>query len=141
MSQARSNDQSIDAIRTRYRTFFDNAFMPNIRYDQMPGADERVAYAAEFGAYRLGQIDEKLARLIEVMERGSGQSSERKGRQLWQGKLSTPTLLSAVPSVLSKLRCRVDRVCHENFPYCARTVVGGECTIWPICTIHISSRA
>jgi hypothetical protein len=75
MSQARSNDQSIDAIRTRYRTFFDNAFMPNIRYDQMPGADERVAYAAEFAAYRLGQIDEKLARLIEVMERGSGQSS------------------------------------------------------------------
>jgi hypothetical protein len=75
MSQARQNDQSIDAIRTRYRTLFDNTFMPNIRYDQMPGADERIAYAAEFAAYRLGQIDEKLARLIEIMERGTGQSS------------------------------------------------------------------
>ena len=74
MSQARPNDHSIEAIRTRYRTFFDSAFMPNIRYDQMPGADERVAYAAEFAAYRLGQIDEKLARLIEIMERGIGQS-------------------------------------------------------------------
>ena len=25
----------------------------------MPGADARMAYAAEFAAYRLGQIDEK----------------------------------------------------------------------------------
>jgi hypothetical protein len=41
----------------------------------MPGADERVAYAAEFAAYRLGQIDEKLGRLIEIMERGTSQSS------------------------------------------------------------------
>jgi hypothetical protein len=41
----------------------------------MPGADERVAYAAEFAAYRLGQIDEKLARVIEIMGRGTGQSS------------------------------------------------------------------
>jgi hypothetical protein len=49
--------------------------MPNFRYDQMPSADERVAYAAEFAAYRLGQIDEKLARLIEIMERGTSQSS------------------------------------------------------------------
>jgi hypothetical protein len=75
MSQTRLNDQSIDAIRTRYRTFFDSAFMPNFRYEQMPGADERVAYAAEFAAYRLGQIDEKMARLIEIMERGAGLSS------------------------------------------------------------------
>jgi hypothetical protein len=74
MSQARPNDQSIEAIRSRYRTFFYSAFMPNIRCDQMPGADERVAYAAEFRAYRLGQIDEKLARPIEIMERGIGQS-------------------------------------------------------------------
>jgi hypothetical protein len=41
----------------------------------MPGADERIAYAAEFAAFRLGQIDDKLGRLIEIMERGVGQSS------------------------------------------------------------------
>jgi hypothetical protein len=75
VSQSRQNDQSVDSIRTRYRTLFDNAFMPNFRYDQMPGSDERVAYAAEFAAYRLGRIDEKLARLIEIMERGLDQSS------------------------------------------------------------------
>jgi hypothetical protein len=58
-----------DAIRDRYQAFFDKSFMPNIRHEQMPGADERVAYAAEFAAYRLGQIDEKLGCLIEIMER------------------------------------------------------------------------
>ena len=64
-----------DAIRDRYRTFFDNAFMPNIRHQQMPGADERLAYAAEFAAHQLGQIDEKLGRLIEILERTAVRSS------------------------------------------------------------------
>ena len=75
MSQARAHDATADAIRDRYRKFFDNAFMPNIRHEQMPGADERVAYAAEFAAYQLGQIDEKLGRLIEIMERKAAQSA------------------------------------------------------------------
>jgi hypothetical protein len=69
MSQARPNDTTVEAIRDRYRTSFANEFAPNVRYGQMPGADERIAYAAEFAAYRLGQIDEKLGRLIEIMGR------------------------------------------------------------------------
>ena len=64
-----------DAIRDRYRTFFDNAFMPNIRHQQMPAADERVAYAAEFAAHQLGQIGEKLGRLIEILERTTARPS------------------------------------------------------------------
>ena len=72
MSQTRTHDT--DAIRGRYRTFFESAFM-NIRHEQMPGADERVAYAAEFAAHQLGQIDDKLGRLIEIMERRTAQSS------------------------------------------------------------------
>ena len=75
MTSMRAHDRSADAIRDRYRAFFDNAFMPNIRSEQMPGADERVAYAAEFAAHQLGQIDEKLGRLIEIMEWRTGQSS------------------------------------------------------------------
>jgi hypothetical protein len=54
---------------------FAKTFTPNIRYEQMPAADERTAYAAEYAAYRLGQIDEKLGRLIEIMERATVQSS------------------------------------------------------------------
>jgi hypothetical protein len=75
MAQSHLNDTTANAIRNRYKTLFGNAFAPNVRYEQMPGADERIAYAAEFAAFRLGQIDDKLGRLIEIMERGVGQSS------------------------------------------------------------------
>jgi hypothetical protein len=75
MSQARLNDTTANAIRDRYQTLFASAFAPNVRYEQMPGADERVAYATEFAAHRLGQIDDKLGRLIEIMERGTNRSS------------------------------------------------------------------
>ena len=59
---------SAEAIRDRYQAFFANAFMPAIRQEQMPGAEERAAYAAEFAAYQLGQINEKFGRLVELME-------------------------------------------------------------------------
>jgi hypothetical protein len=51
---------------------FAQAFTPNSRYEQMPGADERSAYAAD----RFGQIDDKLGRLIELMERATAQSPQ-----------------------------------------------------------------
>jgi hypothetical protein len=75
MAQLHLNDTTANAIRDRYKTLFGNAFAPNVRYEQMPGADECIAYAAEFAAFRLGQIDDKLGRLIEIMERGAGRSS------------------------------------------------------------------
>lgn len=71
MTSMRAYDGSTDAIRDRYRAFFASAFMPNVRHEQMPGADERVAYAAEYAAYQLGQINEKLGRLVELMEPGA----------------------------------------------------------------------
>jgi transcriptional regulator GlxA family with amidase domain len=74
VSQARPNDTTSEVVRDRYRTLFANAFAPQFRYEQMPGAEERTAYAAEFAAYRLGQIDDKLGRLIAIMERGTEQS-------------------------------------------------------------------
>jgi hypothetical protein len=75
MPQVRLNDTTASAIRDRYRALFANAFVPNIRYEQMPGAEERIAYAAEFAAHRLGEIDEKLGRLIELMAGRTHQSS------------------------------------------------------------------
>jgi len=57
-----------DAVRTRYDAFFGTDFMPLIRHEQTQGADERLAYATEFAAFQLGQIDKKLGRLIELME-------------------------------------------------------------------------
>jgi hypothetical protein len=57
-----------ETLRTRYDTFFGTDFMPLIRQEQAQGAQERIAYAAEFAAFQLGQIDKKLGRLIELME-------------------------------------------------------------------------
>jgi len=73
MAQERLQSSAADAVRNRYHALFTNAFAPHVRYEQMPGADERIAYAAEFAAYRLGQIDEKLGRLIDLLERKAGQ--------------------------------------------------------------------
>jgi hypothetical protein len=56
-----------DAMRAQYDTFFGKDFMPLIRHEQAQGADARIAYAAEFAAFQLGQIDKKLAQLIELM--------------------------------------------------------------------------
>jgi hypothetical protein len=75
MFKTPAHDPRTDELRDRYRKFFDNAFMPNIRHQQMPGSDERVAYAAEFAAHQLGRIDEKLGRLIGIMERNIARSS------------------------------------------------------------------
>ena len=60
---------SSDVIRARYDAFFGADFMPLIRHEQTQGADGRIAYAAEFAAFQLGQIDKKLGRLIELMEK------------------------------------------------------------------------
>jgi len=57
-----------DKVRTLYDDFFGKDFMPLIRHEQTQGAESRVAYAAEFAAFQLGQIDKKLGRLIELLE-------------------------------------------------------------------------
>ena len=57
-----------EAMRTQYDKFFGADFMPLIRHEQTQGADARMAYAAEFAAFQLGQIDKKLGRLVELLE-------------------------------------------------------------------------
>jgi hypothetical protein len=57
------------AIQNQYAALFSGDFMPVIRHDQTQGSEARVAYAAEFAAFQLGQIDKKLGRLVELMER------------------------------------------------------------------------
>ena len=64
---------SADPIRGRYDTFFQADFMPLIRHEQTQGAEGRMAYAAEFAAFQLGQIDKKLGRLIALMEQAKTQ--------------------------------------------------------------------
>jgi hypothetical protein len=60
-----------DRIRSQYDAFFGADFMPLIRHDQTQGADARLAYATEFAAFQLGQIDKKLGRLVELLEQSN----------------------------------------------------------------------
>jgi hypothetical protein len=62
---------SDDRIRARYDAFFEADFLPLIRHDQTQGAEERIAYANEYAAFQLGQINLKLGRLIDLMERSA----------------------------------------------------------------------
>ena len=64
---------SENPIRDRYDALFGGDFMPLIRHEQTQGAPERAAYAEEFAAFHLGQINKKLGRLIELMEQRSVQ--------------------------------------------------------------------
>ncbi|MES1155789.1 MAG: hypothetical protein ABUL48_05100 [Pseudorhodoplanes sp.] len=62
---------SDNSITDRYNAFFGANFMPLIRQDQTQGAPERGAYADEYAAYHLGQINQKLGRLIELWEQSA----------------------------------------------------------------------
>ncbi len=55
-------------IVDRYDRFFSADFMPLIRHEQTQGAPERAAYANEYAAFHLGQINVKLGQLIAILE-------------------------------------------------------------------------
>jgi hypothetical protein len=63
-----NNNPISGSISSRYLAFFETDFMPLIRNDQAQGAPERAAYANEYAAFHLGQINQKLGRLIELLE-------------------------------------------------------------------------
>jgi hypothetical protein len=65
------SDNKNTQIADRYNAFFEADFMPLIRHDQTQGAPERAAYANEYAAFHLGQINQKLGRLIELLERSA----------------------------------------------------------------------
>ncbi len=67
-------------INDRYHAFFGTDFMPLIRHDQTQGAPERSAYADEYAAFHLGQINQKLGRLIELLERNAQNGAKPEGQ-------------------------------------------------------------
>ena len=49
-------------------------FLPEPSPDTLSQVDRRMAHAAEYVAYRLGQIDNKLGRLVTLLEAFVGES-------------------------------------------------------------------
>jgi hypothetical protein len=57
-----------DAIKDRVRAGMEAEFLPDPSPDTLSQVDRRMANAAEYIAYHLGRIDNKLDRLIALLE-------------------------------------------------------------------------
>jgi hypothetical protein len=58
----------IDARKERIKADMEADFLPDPSPDTLSQVDRRMANAAEYIAYHLGQIDKKLDRLIALLE-------------------------------------------------------------------------
>ena len=63
-----------EATREGVRAAMESDFLPEPSPDTLSQVDRRMAHAAEYVAYRLGQIDNKLGRLVALLEAFVGES-------------------------------------------------------------------
>jgi hypothetical protein len=63
-----------DAKKENVRASMESDFLPEPSPDTLSQVDRRMAHAAEYVAYRLGQIDNKLGRLVTLLEAFVGES-------------------------------------------------------------------
>jgi hypothetical protein len=57
-----------DPVKQRIKADMEADFLPTPSPDTLSQVDRRMANAAEYIAYHLGQIDKKLDRLIALLE-------------------------------------------------------------------------
>jgi len=67
----------MDDTRDRLRAVMEAEFLPDPSPDTLSQVDRRMANAAEYVAYHLGQIDRKLDRLIGLLESAAKEKNER----------------------------------------------------------------
>ena len=65
----------MEGTRDRIRADMEAEFLPEPSPDTLSQVDRRMANAAEYVAYHLGQIDKKLDRLIVLLE-----NAEKRGQ-------------------------------------------------------------
>jgi hypothetical protein len=53
----------------RHKHYMESDFNPGYTPTSMPDADMRIANAAEYAAYQLGQINRNLAKLVAILEK------------------------------------------------------------------------
>jgi hypothetical protein len=76
LSQGQEHAMDRD-VRDRLRADMEAEFLPDPSPDTLSQVDRRMANAAEYVAYHLGQIDRKLDRLITLLESAAKEKSER----------------------------------------------------------------
>jgi hypothetical protein len=87
--QAQECAMDREATRESVRATMESDFLPEPSPDTLSQVDRRMAHAAEYVAYRLGQIDNKLGRLVALLEAfvGEGKPSPAPARD---SRSSTP---------------------------------------------------
>jgi len=65
-----------EATKDRIRADMQADFLPDPSPDTLSQVDRRMANAAEYVAYHLGQIDKKLDRLITLLEASAQRARE-----------------------------------------------------------------
>ncbi len=63
-----------ETVRQSVKASMETDFLPEPSPDTLSQVDRRMAHAAEYVAYRLGQIDNKLGRLVTLLEAFVGES-------------------------------------------------------------------
>jgi hypothetical protein len=63
-----------ETSRENVKASMESDFLPEPSPDTLSQVDRRMAHAAEYVAYRLGQIDNKLGRLVTLLEAFVGES-------------------------------------------------------------------
>jgi hypothetical protein len=66
-----------DVTKDRLRADMEAEFLPDPSPDTLSQVDRRMANAAEYVAYHLGQIDKKLDRLITLLECAAKEKGEQ----------------------------------------------------------------
>ena len=68
-----------ETSRESVKASMESDFLPEPSPDTLSQVDRRMAHAAEYVAYRLGQIDNKLGRLVTLLEAFVGESKPATG--------------------------------------------------------------
>jgi hypothetical protein len=68
-----------EAVRESVRASMESDFLPEPSPDTLSQVDRRMTHAAEYVAYRLGQIDNKLGRLVTLLEAFVGETKPTAG--------------------------------------------------------------
>jgi hypothetical protein len=76
LSQGQEYPMDREATRDRLRADMEADFLPEPSPDTLSQVDRRMANAAEYVAYHLGQIDKKLDRLIALLENAAQEKRE-----------------------------------------------------------------
>jgi hypothetical protein len=64
-----NSDEQAQQLRLKRKAMYEADFLPDYTPGRIPNPDGRIANAAEYSAYQLGQINRNLAKLVSLLEK------------------------------------------------------------------------